>query len=43
MAIGNALGTEVPAGTVLTASHFTPPADSTLWTLRTQQDQRFLQ
>lgn len=41
MAVGKPLARDVPAGTLLTRSHFLPPRDSILWSLRAQQDQRF--
>ncbi len=39
---GNTLATDWPKGTVLTRRMVVPPADSTLWSLRQQQDGLFL-
>ena len=42
LASGNRLACDVAAGTPITAAMVVPPADSTLWTLRREQDARFL-
>ena len=42
LASGNSLACDVAAGTPLTAAMVVPPTDSTLWTLRREQDARFL-
>jgi predicted homoserine dehydrogenase-like protein len=42
MANGNVLAVDVPAGTVLTADMLQKPENSTLWTLRAEQDRVFL-
>ena len=39
---GNPLACDVAAGTVITAAMVRPPADSTLWSLRQEQDSHFL-
>ena len=39
---GNPLACDVPAGTMITAAMVEPPADSTLWALRKEQDAHFL-
>ena len=41
MAEGNALRTDVPAGSVLTTEVIVPPPDSALWSLRAKQDEHF--
>jgi predicted homoserine dehydrogenase-like protein len=41
MAEGNALRTDIVAGSVLTAEMIAPPPDSTLWSLRVKQDEHF--
>jgi predicted homoserine dehydrogenase-like protein len=41
MAHGNVLAVDVPAGTMVTADMVVAPPDSTLWSLRVQQDRRF--
>jgi predicted homoserine dehydrogenase-like protein len=41
MGNGNCLRADAPAGTLITAEMVEPPADSTLWMLRRQQDQHF--
>jgi predicted homoserine dehydrogenase-like protein len=42
MVEGNELAVDVPAGTMLTADMVLEPADSVLWSLRSQQDQIFV-
>jgi predicted homoserine dehydrogenase-like protein len=42
MANGNPLRVDVPAGTILTPEMVQPPADSSLWALRAEQDRHFL-
>lgn len=42
LASGNPLTCDAPAGTPITAAMMAPPADSTLWALRREQDARFL-
>ena len=42
LASGNPLACDVAAGTPITAAMVVPPTDSTLWTLRREQDARFL-
>ncbi len=39
---GNRLTKDVPAGTTITLNMIAPPVDSALWSLRRQQDTRFL-
>ena len=39
---GNPLVCDLPAGTVITGAMVRPPADSTLWALRREQDAHFL-
>ena len=42
MAARNVLRLDVPAGTILTVDMIQTPTDSTLWSLRAEQDQHFL-
>jgi predicted homoserine dehydrogenase-like protein len=39
---GNRLTRDIPAGTLITLDMIEPPSDSTLWSLRRQQDARFV-
>ena len=41
MASGNLLTSDVPTGTLITAEMLVAPPDSTLWSLRAQQDRHF--
>jgi predicted homoserine dehydrogenase-like protein len=42
MAYGNRIKVDVPAGTILTCEMVEPPAESNLWTLRLEQDIKWL-
>lgn len=42
MAYGNRIKVDVPAGTILTCEMVEPPAESNLWTLRQEQDSKWM-